>query len=60
MPLFWGANFLANIATGDPAMEGQDVIDDAGHLMNMEQPEIFNQAVMRFVNGLGASESDRF
>ncbi len=35
------------------------VIDDAGHLMNMEQPEIFNQAVMRFVNGLGTSESDR-
>jgi len=28
------------------------VIDDAGHLMNMEQPEIFNRALIGFLNEL--------
>jgi len=28
------------------------VIEDAGHLPNMEQPEIYNQAVLRFLNAL--------
>jgi 3-oxoadipate enol-lactonase len=28
------------------------VIDDAGHLMNMEQPEVFNRMLMEFVSGL--------
>ena len=28
------------------------VIDDAGHLMNMEQPERFNRSLIRFMNGL--------
>jgi len=26
------------------------VIDNAGHLMNMEQPELFNQALLDFLN----------
>ena len=26
-----------------------EIIDAAGHLMNMEQPEVFNQALMKFV-----------
>ena len=26
------------------------IIDEAGHLMNMEQPEVFNQALLRFVS----------
>ena len=26
------------------------VIDDAGHLMNMEQPEVFNHAILGFLN----------
>lgn len=29
-----------------------EVIDDAGHLMNMEQPEVFNRAMMGFLSGL--------
>jgi 3-oxoadipate enol-lactonase len=29
------------------------VIPEAGHLLNMEQPEIFNQAIRDFVNTLG-------
>lgn len=28
------------------------VIDDAGHLMNMEQPEIFNRVLIDFLSGL--------
>ena len=27
-----------------------EIIDDAGHLMNIEQPEIFNAAVLEFLN----------
>lgn len=27
-----------------------EIIDAAGHLMNMEQPEVFNQALLRFVS----------
>jgi|SRR3990172_4628433 len=30
------------------------VIDNAGHLPNMEQPEIYNQAVLRFLNALSS------
>ncbi len=30
-----------------------EVIDDAGHLMNMEQPEIFNDVLLRFLGSLG-------
>jgi len=37
-----------------------EIIDNAGHLMNMEQPERFNAAVMQFVKSLGTSESDCF
>ena len=29
-----------------------EVIDDAGHLMNMEQPEIFNRVLMKFLERL--------
>ena len=29
-----------------------ELIHDAGHLMNMEQPEIFNRVVGDFLNGL--------
>ena len=29
-----------------------EIIDDAGHLMNMEQPEVFNQAMWQFLEQL--------
>jgi pimeloyl-ACP methyl ester carboxylesterase len=29
-----------------------EIIDDAGHLMNMEQPEVFNRALLKFLERL--------
>jgi pimeloyl-ACP methyl ester carboxylesterase len=29
-----------------------EVINDAGHLMNMEQPEVFNKAVLSFLRNV--------
>ncbi len=37
------------------AMATLTVIDGAGHMPNLEQPQAFNQAVLDFVHGLGGS-----
>jgi pimeloyl-ACP methyl ester carboxylesterase len=31
----------------------QVVVPDAGHVSNLDQPELFNQAVLEFLGGLG-------
>ncbi|HEU4685006.1 MAG TPA: alpha/beta fold hydrolase [Nitrospira sp.] len=35
------------------------LIPDAGHLSNMEQPELFNQALEEFLAGIGANKRER-